>query len=117
METREAGKRLITKPPEGSFVGINYQSVRYGFRIPVYPLLSQILNYYGLVPDQLVPNSYRLVVSFLTFLYYLEKEVSLLFFHQLFRLLAVSSIAPRYVQIRAWDGRCFLDKLESSHKG
>ena len=36
-----------------------------GLRFPVHPFLMELLDYFGIAPGQLMPNSWRIVVSYM----------------------------------------------------
>ena len=52
-------------PPEG-YQSVYQDALEAGLRIPLHPILIALLNFYQVGLDQIVPNSWRLVISFLT---------------------------------------------------
>ena len=53
----------VNSPPEGQ-VAFYLEDLRAGLRFPVPEFIRNVLDYYGLCPAQLAPNSVRLIVSF-----------------------------------------------------
>ena len=53
----------VNSPPEGQ-VAFYVEDLRAGFRFSIPEFVRNALDYYGLCPTQLAPNSVRLIVSF-----------------------------------------------------
>ena len=52
-------------PPQG-YQTVYQDALEAGLRIPLHPFLIALLNFYQVGLGQIVPNSWRLVISFLT---------------------------------------------------
>ena len=50
-------------PPLG-YMAINKAILKTGVFLPFYPFIEQVLEFFDIVPFQLSPNSYRLIVAF-----------------------------------------------------
>ena len=57
-----AGERVQNCPP--GTLAIYEEDLATGLRLPFHDLIIQVLNRYRVVPAQLAPNSFRLIVGF-----------------------------------------------------
>ncbi|KAK8933218.1 hypothetical protein KSP39_PZI015271 [Platanthera zijinensis] len=77
--------------PEGELV-IPLEHFEVGFRLPLWPEVRQALRYYGVVPDQLNPNSFALLVAFACYMRAERIELNLSIFRKRFNFWAKSGI-------------------------
>ncbi|KAK4433308.1 hypothetical protein Salat_1093100 [Sesamum alatum] len=61
---RPTSSQFANDPPAG-FLIVYASQLTSGLRFPLPPLLVHLFNILGILPSQLLPNSYRLVVGFL----------------------------------------------------
>ncbi|XP_077229780.1 uncharacterized protein LOC143862603 [Tasmannia lanceolata] len=67
---------------ESSDVCIYDESLRAGLRFPMHPFFASVLQYYGLAPAQVAPNSWRLLIGFVYLIQgRLQRNLSVPLFH------------------------------------
>ncbi|XP_031106713.1 uncharacterized protein LOC116011299 [Ipomoea triloba] len=47
-----------------NWVGVHFDSLKAGLRIPFDPFLVDFVNYYGIVPGQIAPNAHRILACY-----------------------------------------------------
>lgn len=86
-ELHPAEDYTVDHPPEGGYIGIHFMSVRYGFRVPPTRLVTDVYNYYRVVPGMLSPNSHRLLSCFQVLCQTFNVLATLDLFYQLFQFI------------------------------
>ena len=89
-------------PPPG-YMTFSEAILKTGVFLPVHPFVVQVLDYFDIVPFQLPPNSYRLIVAFyIVFLEYCGVALSVVHFAFMYGLTALAKHAGFWYLI----GRC-----------
>lgn len=53
------------QPPEGC-ITMNYDTMAAGVRFPLHPIISKLLNFWGLAPTQITPNGWSTIMGLLS---------------------------------------------------
>ena len=105
----------VNSPPEGQ-MAFYVEDLRTGLRFPIPEFVRNVLDYYGLCPTQLAPNSVRLIVSFALLCRLLPTDPRISLFRAFF-------ILRPHPKVRGWwyfnprKGLSFITGLPSSIHG
>lgn len=114
---KKAGSRAINDPPSSGYIGMHFQSTRYGFQVPISQLMGSICTFYHIMPGIHSPNYHQLIAYLQSLYHFASIEASLELFHQLFQLTKIGTKSLSYLNASLREGCKVVIKLNTSLKG
>ncbi|CAH9140868.1 unnamed protein product [Cuscuta epithymum] len=96
-------------------VVVHFDSVKAGLRFPLHPFFVSLLNFYNVVPAQIMPNSYRSIAGFICRCHSVEVTPTLELFHYFFSVIPQQSHG--FLVVSSRPGHILFCDAPSSIKG
>ncbi|CAH9115853.1 unnamed protein product, partial [Cuscuta epithymum] len=96
-------------------VVVHFDSIKVGLRFPLHPFFVSLLNFYNVVPAQIMPNSYRSIAGFICRCHSVNVIPTLELFHYFFSVIPQQSHG--FLVVSSRPGHILFCEAPSSIKG